>query len=181
MEMYFIALVAPEEINQYALKWKLWMKEKYFCEVALKSPAHITLIPPFWMNAGLEAGLKDSLNEFASVQNNFIAQLKNFSHFGHRVIFIDIVSNGRLTNLHRALFLFLLDKNCYPLKADDRPFSPHITLAARDLHKRTFREAWEHFKAKGYEQEWEVQDVSLLKHNKKNWDVIFTSQFGKLS
>lgn len=175
--MYFIALVAPEEINRQVLKWKLWMKEKYSCEAALKSPAHITLVPPFWMNVGLETGLKDSLNEFASVQSNFIAQLKNFSHFGHRVIFIDMVPNGQLTSLHHALFLFLLNKDCYPLKADDRPFSPHITLATRDLHKKAFYEAWEHFKERKYEKEWEVQNVSLLKHNKKNWDVIFTSQF----
>ena len=53
MNMYFIALVASDEINQQVLKWKLMMKEKYKCEVALKSPAHITLIPPVWMKTGI--------------------------------------------------------------------------------------------------------------------------------
>ncbi len=57
MEMYFIALVAPEDINQQLLKWKIWMLEKYQCEAALRSPAHITLIPPFWMKPELEKDL----------------------------------------------------------------------------------------------------------------------------
>ena len=52
MNMYFIALVAPEEINTPILKWKTWFRDNFGCTVALKSPAHITLIPPFRMQIG---------------------------------------------------------------------------------------------------------------------------------
>jgi len=38
-------------------------------------------------------------------------------------------------------------------------------------------EAWENFKHKTYEATWRVNAISLLAHNKKNWDVIATSQF----
>jgi hypothetical protein len=41
MNMYFIASVCPEEIDKQVMKWKLWMKEKYGCEAALRSPAHV--------------------------------------------------------------------------------------------------------------------------------------------
>jgi 2'-5' RNA ligase len=175
--MYFIALVCPEHINKQVLKWKVWMKERFGCEAALRSPAHITLVPPCWMNPGLEANLLNSLAAFARTQQRPIIQLSHFSHFKPRVIFVNIVQNTALENLQTGLFRYLLADNIYPFNKDDRPFHPHITIATRDLHKKTFNEAWEHFKEKKYEAEWTAEGISLLRHNKKNWDVIATSQF----
>jgi 2'-5' RNA ligase len=177
--MYFIALVCPEEINQQVLKWKLWMKEKFGCEVALRSPAHITLVPPCWMKPELEDNLRNALSKFSTTQNRLAIYLTNFSNFKPRVIFVDLVQNAGLENLQNELFRFLLAEGSYPFRKDERPFHPHITIATRDLHKKSFHEAWEHFKEKKYEAQWPVQGVALLRHNKKNWDVIATSRFKK--
>jgi 2'-5' RNA ligase len=175
--MYFVALVAPEIINKQVFKWKTWFKEKYRCEAALRSPAHVTLVPPFWMRTELESKLIVSLIEFATVQKHFSLLLNNFSQFKPRVIFVDVAVNSLLQNLRAQLFQSLLITGEYPLKNDDRPFHPHVTLATRDLYKKDFYEAWEYFKEKEYSAEWEVQNISLLRHDKKNWDVIATSQF----
>ena len=153
------------------------MKEKFGCEAALRSPAHITLVPPFWMNPDLEDSLRTSLIKFSGSQHDFPVQLSNFSNFQPRVIFIDVIQNKRLENLQNELLRSLLSEDIYPLKKDERPFHPHVTIATRDLHKKSFYEAWEHFKEKKYEAEWTAGGVSLLCHNKKNWDVIATSQF----
>ena len=177
--MYFIAIVAPETINQQVLKWKLWMKEQYNCEVALRSPAHITLIPPFWMNGELETALLDSLNEFSKKENSFQIQLKDFSCFKPRVIYVDVLQNEQLNALKNKLLAFLLAKNKFPFTNDDHSFHPHVTIATRDLHKKAFYEAWEYFKEKKYKADWIANGISLLRHNKKNWDVIHTSQFQK--
>jgi 2'-5' RNA ligase len=177
MNMYFIALIAPEDINRQVLKWKLWMKERYRCEAALKSQAHITLVPPFWMNPELENKLADSLIEFQLTQNCFILQLNHFAHFKPKVIFINVVPNDRLTKLKDDLSGFLFKKSEFPLKKEDRPFHPHVTIATRDLRKKSFYEAWEYFKEKKFEAQWRAHGVSLLRHNKKNWDVIATSRF----
>ena len=177
MNMYFVALVCPEEINQQVLKWKLWMKENHGCEVALRSPAHITLVPPFWMIPELEDQLLGSLSAFSMTQQSFPVQLHNFSRFTPRVIFIDVVPGRQLTDLENGLFSYLLSENKYPMKKDDRPFYPHVTIATRDLYKKSFYEAWDHFKEKKYHAEWIAKGLSLLRHNKKNWDVIATSQF----
>jgi 2'-5' RNA ligase len=177
MNMYFIALVCPEEINKKVLNWKLWMKEKFGCEAALRSPAHITLVPPFWMKPDLEDRLRNSLIKFSGSRHDFPVQLSNFSTFRPRVIFIDVAQNKQLVNLQDDLFRSLLSEDSYPLKKDEHPFHPHVTIATRDLHKKSFYEAWEHFKETKYETEWTTEGVSLLRHNKKNWDVIATSQF----
>jgi 2'-5' RNA ligase len=172
MNMYFIAVVAPGEINKQVLKWKHWMKERYLCEVALRSPAHVTLVPPFWMKPDLEKELTEVITDFSKRQQPFSVQFNNFSHFKSRVIFIDVVLNERLLQLKDELFVFLQKNGRFPLKEDKRPFHPHVTIATRDLHKKDFEEAWEYFKEKKYAADWNVQNISLLKHNGKNWDVI---------
>jgi 2'-5' RNA ligase len=176
MNMYFIALVAPEEFNQQVLKWKNFFKERYECPVALKSPAHITIIPPFWMNEDLENDLINSIHEFSITKTKFEIILKNFAAFKPKVIFVDIVKSEILNGLHQSFADFIISKNKFPIKKEERPFHPHITLATRDLYKKAFQEAWEIFSKKKYEALWTVNGISLLRHNKKNWDVISTSQ-----
>lgn len=174
--MYFIALVAPVNINEDILKWKNFFKERYECTVALKSPAHITLIPPFWMKDELESDLINSIKEFSRLKRKFEISLKNFAAFKPRVIYVDVLRTERLNDIHASLNDFILSQNKFQVKKDDRPFLPHVTLATRDLHKKSFYEAWEIFSKKKYEVNWFVSGISLLLHNKKNWDVIFTSQ-----
>lgn len=175
--MYFIALVAPEDINRQVVKWKNQMKEKYGCEAALRSPAHITLVPPFWMKSDLEIKLLNSLTEFSPTQSSFLIQLNGFSHFKPKVIFAEVVMNDQLMSLRNNLYQYLLNAGEYPLDDDNRPFHPHVTIATRDLHKKAFQEAWEYFKERKYSAEWLTKGISLLRHNKKNWDVVATSQF----
>jgi 2'-5' RNA ligase len=177
MNMYFVAIVAPQEIDQQVLKWKNYFKEHYKYTVALKSPAHITLVPPFWMKEELEADLIRSIAEFSESKNRFEIVLKNFAAFKPKVIYANVIKNEYLNVLHQSLNEFILIQNKFPVKKDDRPFHPHVTLATRDLYKKAFMEAWEVFSEKKYEAAWLVKGISLLRHNKKNWDVVFTSQF----
>ena len=177
MNMYFIAIVAPEEIDQQVLKWKNHFKENFGCLVALKSPAHITLIPPFWMHEELENELIQSIREFSKTKNKFELAVKDFAAFKPKVIFVDIVRSEALKRLYQSFHDFICMQNKFPVKKDERPFHPHITIAARDLYKKAFHEAWEVFSGKKYNASWIANGISLLRHNKKNWDVIFTSQF----
>ena len=176
-KMYFIAIVAPTEINDDILKWKHLMKERFDCSVALRSPAHVTLVPPFWMNETLENKLQDAISNFSQKERQFEIFLKNFAAFKPRVIFVDVIGSRFLQDLHTQLLQFLINVNLFPIEKEERPFHPHVTIATRDLHKKSFSQAWEIFKEKKYEASWPVNCISLLRHNQKNWDVIFTSQF----
>ena len=177
MNMYYIAIVAPEEINQEVLKWKNYFKDHFGCNAALKSPAHITLIPPFWMKDDLEHDLENSISDFSSTKNKFEIRLKDFAAFKPKVIFVDVVKSEVLNGLYQSFADFIFSQNKFPIKKDDRPFHPHVTLATRDLYKKAFQEAWEIFSKRKYEVSWMVDGISLLRHNKKNWDIIYTSQF----
>jgi 2'-5' RNA ligase len=175
--MYFIAIVAPEEVNSAILKWKQLMKEGFGCVVALRSPAHITLIPPFWMDEGKEPQLKDAISEFSQSCSGFEICLKNFATFKPRVIYVDVMPNHQLQALHARLEEFLVEKKQFLISKEERPLHPHVSIATRDLHKKAFREAWEIFREKKYEASWVASGISILKHDQKKWDVISTSHF----
>jgi 2'-5' RNA ligase len=175
--MYFIAIVLPEELNQRILVFKQYMFEKYKCQVGLKSPAHITLIPPYWMNEEKENLLKKDLEIHANSFRPFSLRTLNFSSFPPKTIFIALEENAELKNVKTRTDVFFTERPEYKMKLDNHAFHPHITIATRDLYKKSFYEAWEHFQPMEFREIWLVENLSLLKHNKKNWDVIHTSQF----
>ena len=175
--MYFIAIVAPEEVNAAILKWKQLMKERFGCVVALRSPAHITLIPPFWLDENEEFQLKNAISEFSKSCTGFEICLKNFAAFKPRVIYVDVAPNPQLQSLHARLEEFLVEKKQFSISREERPLHPHVSIATRDLHKKAFREGWEIFSEKKYEALWVVSGISILRHDQKKWDVIFTSHF----
>ena len=84
---------------------------------------------------------------------------------------------AHLQTLHDQLREYLIAGDFFPIKRDNRSFHPHVTIATRDLHKKAFYEAWEIFKKETYKASCRIKGISLLKHNEKNWDVVFTSQF----
>lgn len=177
--MYFIALVLPPELNEKVLGFKNYMREHFHCKVALKSPAHITLVPPFWMEAEQEEQLIADLDRF-SIQEPFTLRSNDFSAFKPRTIFVALHPSAALEQLKKSCDDFFASREIYKMKIDTRPFHPHITVATRDLTKKDFHVAWPHFKQKTFSAEWQAEGISLLKHNKKNWDVIHTSQFKKI-
>jgi 2'-5' RNA ligase len=175
--MYFIAHVLPAELNEKIQFYKQVMLERYGCKVGLKSPAHITLIAPFWLEPGKEKGLINNLDLISRDHCPFIINTLNFAAFKPRTIFIDVIDNKDLNTLKSSIERQFVNNKDYNIKSEDRPFKPHITIATRDLTKKSFSEAWAHFENKQFEKKWVANSISLLHHNKKNWDVIHTSQF----
>ena len=178
--MYFIALVLPQPLNENIFKYKQMMLEKYNCRVGLKAPAHITLVPPFWMEEEKEQQLIADIDHLGSDVHPFHISTNNFSAFKPRTIFVALTPNKHLQQLKEVTDRFFKDNSLYNIKIDARPFHPHITIATRDLFKKSFFEVWPWFAEKKLIEEWQADGISLLKHNKKNWDVIHTSQFKNL-
>ena len=169
--LYFIAIVTPDEINHQVLEWKHYMRDQFQCKVALKSPAHITLISPFDMPPDLQPAMQELLLPFAARQHGFPIQLKNFAAFKPRVIYVDVLPSAPLNELRTALETTLLQSNRFPIKKEERPFTPHVTIANRDLHKEDFPAAWQHFQPINYEASFTANAIALLRHNGHVWEI----------
>lgn len=180
MQMYFIAIVLPEDLNQKIMKYKNMMLEKYNCKVGLKSPAHITVTAPFWLDEEKEKQLLSDLNIIGQTSQTFTIVTSNFSAFKPRTIFVEVKQNDQLEALKRSADDFFRNNSFYNIKIDTRPFHPHITIATRDLSKKDFFEIWPWFEEKKFLEEWIAEGISVLRHNKKDWDVIYTCQFNKV-
>jgi 2'-5' RNA ligase len=177
MRLYFIALVLPDELNKEILLFKNGMAERWGCKVALKSPAHITLVPPFRMEQVAEENLLRDLDGLSKTMPPFSIATNHFAAFKPRTIFIQPVLNEALKNLKKTMDKFCKAHPVYGARADTRPFHPHITIATRDLDKNAFAEAWPHFEKQSYNVTFNATGISTLRHNSKDWDVIHTSPF----
>lgn len=175
--MYFIALVMPQHLNEKVLQLKQYMQQHYGCKVGLKSPGHITIVPPFWLESNKEEELLADVDAIAASSSPFNVGTNNFSAFKPKTIFIDVIKNDALNKLKEATDHFFEEQNRYDIKTDSRHFHPHITIATRDLYKKDFFEAWNYFEEKVFAEEWAVDSLSVLRHNTKFWDVIHTAPF----
>lgn len=169
---YFIALLPPPEIQDYVTSIKQYFSDRYGSRAALKSPPHITLQPPFeWLAANLPA-LKQCLTTFATNREPIPVKLNNFAAFPPRVIYINVLKTQELLTLQTDLMAHLetVLKIIDPV-SKSRPFSPHMTVAFRDLTRQNFRAAWPEFQQQSLQFEFRANYLTLLLHDGKRWNV----------
>ncbi|MEH2384473.1 MAG: 2'-5' RNA ligase family protein [Nostoc sp.] len=180
MSRFFVALLPPQDIQDYANQIKQDFADRYASSGALKSPPHITLQPPFeWADANLPQ-LEASLKEFASRQQPVAITLRRFDAFPPRVIYINVVISQELLTLQADLMAYtesnlgIVDKI-----SKTRPFAPHITVAFRDLTKQNFKAAWPEFEKRQLHFEFNADKLTLLLHDGNRWNI--KSEFGFLT
>jgi 2'-5' RNA ligase len=176
--LYFIAILPAEELRKEVTAFENYMAVNYFSKAALSSPPHITLFPPFHRDEQDEKTMSNSLSTFANRQQSFEISLNGFNCFKPSVIFIKPENNEPLNSLHSRLLLHLKSTVSLQDAQNERPYHPHMTIAARDLKKNFFYEAWEEFREKEFKRTFEVKSLFLLKHNGKYWDVLGEYLFG---
>jgi 2'-5' RNA ligase len=171
-KLFFIALLPPEEVSQFATEIKQHFADIYHSKAALKSPPHITLQPPFKWNLDNLSILKEKLHQFSQKQSPIPMTLNGFSAFKPRVIYIDVLKNQELINIYEQLNRFLaVNFNIVQEKGKDRGFSPHLTVAFRDLTKANFYQAWSEFKDKRIHFHFNISQLTLLIHYKNKWQI----------
>ncbi len=176
-QLYFIALLPDETISAEVTAFKRQMQAYFGAAHALRSPPHITLFPPFRWMLSRDAELEDTLATFAAQQQAFTLQLKGFSCFAPRVIYVDVAPNKVLSALQRALLYHLARTIRLEEKRAQR-FHPHMTIAHRDLSEAMFEPAWAHFSTVPYERTCLVKALTLLQLQEGRWVVWKEFDFG---
>lgn len=178
--LFFVALVPPENIQNQVTEIKEYFATQYNSSHALRSVPHLTLQPPFkWPTENL-AVLQECLQTFAQNCSAFPIILSGFAAFPPRVIYVNVVKTSELLQIQKDLIGFTettLGIVHPPSKI--RPFSPHVTVAFRDLTKTNFRAAWLEFRERSLEFEFIASQLTLLIHSGKRWDIC--NEFSFLS
>jgi 2'-5' RNA ligase len=170
--LYFIALLPPQEIQDYANEVKQYFSDRYNSCHAQKSPPHITLQAPFEWNREAVEVLEQSLSNFASTHLSIPITLSGFSAFPPRVIYINVVRTGELLSLQADLMNYMMQQlGIVDPISKQRPFAPHMTVAFKDLTKQNFKAAWPEFQDKSVQFEFIAQHLTLLMHEGGRWNI----------
>lgn len=169
---YFIAIIIPEPLFSEIEAVKQKLLNEHGLKGALRSPSHITLHRPFEWKEEKENVLIKKLKDFA-FSSAFDIELKNYAWFEPRVIYVDVVANGFLTEMHKQLSTFAKKElKLFNEVEDKRGFHPHVTIAFRDLKKLKFYELQVAFDKKKLGGVFKYKGFSLLKLEKK-WEEIY--------
>lgn len=170
--LFFIALLPPTEIQEEITHIKHHFATTYESRHALKSPPHITLQPPFkWLSENLPK-LEEKLSVFAQKKSPFLIKLSGFSAFPPRVIYVDVIKNPELFKIQNTLIDHLEKTlNIVDERSKSRPFSPHVTVAFKDLTRNNFKTAWLEFKDREINFEFTVTHLTLLIHQNHKWEI----------
>ncbi len=160
--LFFLALLPPQDLQQKVKEIKLEFAECYQSRHALKSPPHITLFPPFrWLWA--DVGQLDCLSKFCRTVTPIPVELNGFGAFAPKVIYIKPLRTPQLLDVYDRLQCFLETKlNLTDPMAKKRAFSPHITVAHRDLTPERYKAAWAEFQGRSLQasfvaKQWEIR------------------------
>nr|WP_262907858.1 2'-5' RNA ligase family protein [Hymenobacter sp. 15J16-1T3B] len=139
---------------------------------AVRLPPHITLIPPFRLApAAFEPRARPVLAAFAAAQPPVEAGLQDFAWFGNRTLFVRVEPAEALQQLHAALAARC--RAALPeVPRETRPFTPHMTLATRDLPPAQVPALKADFAARRYQASFAVTGLVLFRHDGRQWQPV---------
>ena len=168
--LYFLALIPDDQTAAEIMAMKQSVADNFKSKGALRSPPHITLHMPFKWRADREDQLLGKLSDFKFDDYPFEVELDGYDFFEPRVVFVRVVNNESLKQLHHEVTTFVR-RSFNILNADykARGFHPHITIGFRDLRKNLFPQVIAEYKDKSYNKSFSVSRICLLKHSGDHW------------
>lgn len=170
--IFYIAILCPEKINERVEMMKQWMKKEFGCIVAMKSPAHITIVPPFWMANEKQEELIKVFESFRSAIDEVEINLSGFGHFQKNVLFVNVKENSLLTELKTEAENYFSRHFEGEIKKEARAFHPHVTIATRDVKPSAFARAWDYFSKLELEESFTASAISLMKLESGKWNLL---------
>lgn len=166
--LYYIALLPPEVVSQEILNLKLLVKDNFKAKRALRSTAHITLVPPFRATSGeielITNSLRNTLKNYLPIPT----VINGFKHFGIHTIFLEVAKNVLIETLFREVFMLTNQVVKVPGYSQ---FTPHITIASRDLAPNMFTQAITYFSTIPYYRGTLSRQVAIFELISKKWVI----------
>ncbi|HEX8329357.1 MAG TPA: 2'-5' RNA ligase family protein [Hymenobacter sp.] len=166
--LYLVALLPPEPVLSEVWALKQEVHALTGSRNAVRLPAHITLIPPLRRPEAVEPNLVSSLTAFAATQASFRVGLDGFAWFGNRTLFVHVSQPDAVRAFHAALTAWCAT-HLPEIPAEKRPFTPHMTLATRDLPPAQVPALRQQFASRSYAADFAVQQLTLFRHNGQLW------------
>ncbi|WP_400191043.1 2'-5' RNA ligase family protein [Hymenobacter sp. B81] len=170
--LYLLAVLAPEPVRGAVWALKQEVHQRTGSRNAVRLPPHITLLPPFrLLPAAFEPRARPLLARFAASHPAFEVGLRDFAWFGQRTLFVQVTDSAPLRILHAAL-QDLCRRQLPEVPLEKRPFTPHLTLATRDLPGHLVPALQREFAGRRFQAAFEVRQLTLFRHDGQRWQEI---------
>ena len=172
--LFYIAIECPKDINERVDGMKGYMEKEYGCRAARKSPAHLTIVPPFRAEDELIKQLQDFVTTFNIGMLPFQIRLKDYGQFAERVLFVDVERpNDPLNALEQECMKEFSEQFpgiIFGMKPD---FNPHVTIATRDIPEGKLAESRQYFETNfPFDEQFEAKNLTLYKLDKGWWQAV---------
>jgi 2'-5' RNA ligase len=177
---FFVALLPPQNVEDYANEIIQLLNQQYQTRTA-KAPPHITLQPPFLWQRGKLSNLSACLETVVQSQPAVPVRLVNFGAFAPRVLYINVEKTPELLALQAKLMQQLEQSlGIVDPMAKRRAFTPHLTIASRNVTRQTFRQAWADLQTRQVEFDFICDRLTLLLHDGDRWQIHCEFPFVKI-
>lgn len=167
---YFIGIILPRELEDTIERSREWMRRECGCRSGMRTQPHITLIPPFGSSLSLSE-MKSLLSPIAF--KSFDVSVSGYGSFAERTIFARVEGNSELEKLKMDLSGHLRD--CGVKTKDEKFFTPHITIANRDIRPEAFIPSMEHFGASNLRYSFTVDSIMVFEFRDYFWHSCDTN------
>ncbi len=167
-----IAIVPPDPLFTTIRKEQEYIAETWGPLHALRTPPHITIIPPMALSSAETGFLYGMAEAIAGSVTPFDILLQGYGAFKPRVIFIEPAKADGLQLLHDIWRQALMTRMPHVLeKYPDRPFHPHVTLAHKDVKGSQFAKAYEHYAKQTFHASFTADHFHILQHAEEGWII----------
>jgi len=175
--LYLLAALPPEPVFSQTWALKQEVHGLTGSRNAVRLPPHITLLPPLRASADFEQQCLRALPAFAASEAPVAVGLDGFAWFGDRTLFVRVSEGAALRALHARLMLWCA-AHLPQVRPENRPFTPHLTLATRDLPPAQVPALRELFAGRAYAAACEVAQLTLFRHDGQQWQARATFALG---
>lgn len=174
--LYFIALIPHDTVADEVTDFKSDFAMNYNSSRALRSMPHITLKAPFKLLSQQHSDLLEWFSNLRPDVHAFNVELEDFGSFDNKnnpVIYVKPLMTPQLERLQKRIIESF--EKAWPhigIMQTERKFSPHMTIAYRDLTPEQYERAMDVYRHKKYSAAFRADRFCLLMHDTVKWNVI---------
>ena len=178
--LYLVVILPPEPV--FAETWGLKQEVHRLTgsRNAVRLPPHITLVPPQRQGGEFKVRCMAALAGFAATQAPFAVGLHGFAWFGNRTLFVHVSEAKSLKALNTALSMWCAE-HLPEVPRENRPFTPHLTLATRDLPAPQVPALRQLFASRPYTAEFTARHLTLFRHDGQHWQARATVELKQVA
>ena len=177
---YLVAYLPDEPVAQQVWAYKHEVATQCGSIRGLRVLPHVTFIPPFLQP---EAGEQKLIGQLSALISTFVPEAISFDSFAHfkgpksHTIYVAVRATTLMNEHHEQLSIYARDKLHMDTRHAPKSFTPHMTIAYRDLDPEKFACAWPRFEHREFKASGQLDRLWLLKHVDSRWQPLQAFKF----